>query len=80
MKDIPQPATIKVYQLLKMSGMSLSYAGGSSTNSMGLGFYNTLQEAEHNRSLEILKDVTVGAYKPTWHIFELEFPNPVYKE
>lgn len=80
MKAIPQSETIKVYQLLKLSGMSLTYSGGSATNSMGIGFYNTLQEAEHNRSLEILKDTTVGANKPTWHIFELEFPNPALKE
>jgi len=38
----------------------------------------TLQEAEHNRTLETLKD-TDGAYN-SYHIFELEFPNPVYQE
>jgi hypothetical protein len=43
---------------------------------MGLGFYTSKQEAEHQRTIEILKDQTTAGPKPTWHIFELEFPNP----
>lgn len=76
MKSIEQPETVKVYQLIRMSGMYLSMGAGASTGSMGLGFYPTLQEAEHNRTLEILKDVATTGPKNTWHIFELEFPNP----
>lgn len=76
MKSISQPETIKVYQLIKMSGMYLSMGPGSSPAGLGLGFYSTLQEAEHNRTLEILKDVATTGPKSTWHIFELEFPNP----
>lgn len=81
MMSVEQPRTIKVYQLIKMSGMYFSNTGLVTTNasmpSMGLGFYATLQEAEHNRTLEILRDTTPsGSPKPTWHVFELEFPNP----
>ena len=81
MKSIDMPETIKVFQLLKMSGTYLSGVSSPSptltSTSLGIGFYLTLQEAEHIRTLEILKDVTPSSTpKPTWHIFELEFPNP----
>lgn len=79
MESIPQPKMLKVYQLIKMQSLSFTPVCTPSTNSMGVGFFTTLQEAEHNRSLEILKDTTNGQ-KPTWHIFELEFPNPALKE
>jgi hypothetical protein len=81
MKSIDPPETIKLYQLLKMSGTYIS--GVSSpvpstlSSGLGIGFFLTLQEAEHVRTLEILKDTSApGTVKPTWHIFELEFPNP----
>lgn len=80
MEGIPQPKTVKVFQLIKMAGMSFSLINSSSSNSIGVGFYHTLQEAEHNRSMEILKDTTSSGAKPTWHIFELEFPNAAYKD
>lgn len=81
MKSIEQPETVKIFQLIKMSGMYFSGVSspvpGSVASSMGIGFFPTLQEAEHIRTLELLKDVTPsGTAKPTWHIFELEFPNP----
>lgn len=84
MKSIEQPETIKVYQLLKMTGAYISGVSSpnpvSMSSGMGIGFYLTQQEAEHIRTLEILKDVTPsGSPKPTWHIFELEFPNPSLK-
>jgi len=71
-----------MYQLIKQTGMSFTGAGTSSaiSSGLGIGFYLTLQEAEHNRTLETLKDTTTGSSKPQWHVFELEFPNPVYKE
>jgi hypothetical protein len=81
MKPIDPPETIKVYQLLKMTGAYISGVSSSTPNSlsMGIGFYLSLQEAEHVRTLEILKDTTAaGLTQPTWHIFELEFPNPAY--
>ena len=51
---------------------------GTGTTAVGTGMYTTLQEAEYSRTLEILRD-TDSAYN-SYHIFELEFPNPIYKE
>lgn len=79
MEPINPPRTIKVYQLVKQSGLSFTTTGSSGAVSLGLGFYSTLQEAEHNRTLEVLKDTTTGT-KPRFHVFELEVPNPVYQE
>ena len=83
MEPIKTPKTLKYYQLLKMStknSFNINACGTSSAPNayIGTGIYLTLQEAEHNRTLETLKD-TDGAYN-SYHIFELEFPNPVYKE
>ena len=78
MEPIKPPKIIKIYQLVKQTGMSLSYGGGGGSG-LGLGFYSTQQEAEHNRTLETLKDTTTGP-KPKWHIWELDIPNPVYQE
>jgi hypothetical protein len=77
MEPIKPPKTIRVFQLIKQTGLNFSYSSGGS--SLGLGFYSTLQEAEHNRTLETLKDVSTGQ-KPRFHVFELEFPNPIYEE
>ena len=78
MDPIQPPRTVKVYQLLKQSGATLSNAGVSGTMSWGYGFYITLQEAEQNRTMELLKNT--DAVKPQYHIFELEIPNPTYQE
>lgn len=78
MEPIQPPRTVKVYQLLKQSGATLSNAGVSGTMSWGYGFYITLQEAEQNRTMELLKNT--DAVKPQYHIFELEIPNPAYQE
>ena len=82
MGPLTPPKTIKIYQLIKQTGMSFTNTGtGSSASaSLGIGFYPTLQEAEHNRTLELLKDASSGSSKPKWHVFELEFPNPAYQE
>jgi hypothetical protein len=81
MEPIKAPKTMKVYQLVKQTGMSFTNTGNSSSASatLGIGFYPTLQEAEHNRTMEALKDTTSGN-KPKFHVFELEFPNPAYEE
>lgn len=80
MEAIKPPATLKFYQLIKMSvksGLSLNPTGTSSASGyIGTGIYKTLDEAEHNRTLETLKEQEGG----TFHIFELEFPNPTYRE
>lgn len=82
MEPIKPPKTMKVYSLLKLAtktGLNISYCGSAPTaNYIGTGMYLTLQEAEHMRTLETLKDTDGGAN--SYHIFELEFPNPVYQE
>lgn len=78
MEPIKPPKDIKIYQLVKQVGMTLSY-GGSGTSGLGAGFYSTHQEAEHNRTLEVLKDLSTGASKPKWHVWELTIPNPAYE-
>lgn len=78
MEPIKPPRVIKIYQLVKQTGMNFTY--GSAGGVYGAGFYSTQQEAEHNRTLEVLKDTTTGASKPKWHIWELEVPNPAYEE
>ena len=80
MEPIAPPKTIKVYQLIKQSGMNLSNTGTSGPQSLGVGFYPTQQEAEHNRTMEVLKDTSTGTNKPKWHIWELDVPNPAYEE
>ena len=81
MEPIKAPKTLKVYSLVKQSGMTFHYTGSSSSMpSLGLGFYPSLQEAEHNRTLEALKDTTSTGTRPSWHIWELEVPNPAYQE
>ena len=77
MEPIAPPKTLKVFQLLKQTGLSFTYSG-SGTSGMGVGFYSTQQEAEHNRTLEVLKDTTHP--KPRYHVFEIEVPNPAYTE
>ena len=84
MEGFSAPKTLKYYQLIRMStkaGLNISPCGSipsGSTNYIGTGIYHTLQEAEHNRTLETLKDP--DASFNTYHVFELELPNPTYKE
>ena len=78
MEPIAPPKSVKVYQLLKQNGTYLMNAGVSGSLSWGIGFYATLQEAEHNRTMELLKNTDTP--KPQYHIFELDIPNPAYKE
>lgn len=80
MEPIKPPKTLKVYQLIRQTGLSFTPVGASGPISLGIGFYSTLQEAEHNRTIELLKDTTLGNGKPKWHVFELEFPNPAHQE
>jgi hypothetical protein len=82
MESIKPPKTIKLYQLVRQTGMSFTTTGSSSSASasLGIGFYPSLQEAEQNRTMEVLKDTTSGVNKPRWHVFELDFPNPAYEE
>ena len=79
MEPIKPPKTIKIYQLIRQTGMTFTGAG-TGTSGLGIGFYSNLQEAEHNRTMELLKDTSTGINKPKWHIWELDIPNPAYEE
>lgn len=79
MESIRPPKTLKLYQLIKMNlqpSLCFSAAGNSGGAFIGTGFFRTIEEAEFNRTLEALKDTDANSY----HIFELEFPNPIYQE
>jgi len=78
MQSLPVPKTVKVYQLLRQSGMifTLSGTGG---DGLGTGFYLNKDEAEHNRTMCVLKE-PAGSTNVVYHVFELEIPNPIYKE
>ena len=79
MEPILPPKTFKVYTLIRQSGLSLSYTGCSTVGmSLGLGFFLTPIEAEHHRTMELLKDTATP--KSQYHVFELEIPNPAYQE
>lgn len=77
MEAIKPPPTFKVYTVIKQSGLTMSYVYGSGSNvSFGPGFYGNRVEAEHIRTLELLKEESNAKF----HVFELEIPNPAYKE
>lgn len=76
MEPIKPPKTFKVYAVIKQTGLSMSYVYGSGSSiNFGAGFYGTREEAEHTRTLELLKETSSSKY----HVFELEVPNPVYE-
>lgn len=81
MEPLKPPKTIKYYQLLRRTGIALSNVVSNSMingTSLGSGFFMSQHDAEMHRTVEILK------LSPTdnsdFFIFELELPNPVYKE
>lgn len=82
MEPIKAPRTLKVYSLVKQTGLSLNYVGFSTNApSIGTGFFITQIEAEYHRTLELLKDISMlGMPKSQYHVFELEIPNPAYQE
>lgn len=71
------PDTLKVYSLIKRTDMMFSYTGSASTQNVGYGFYLTREEAEHNRTLEVLR--LKADDKSEFYVFELEIPNPIVK-
>jgi hypothetical protein len=79
MESLKPPKTFKVYALIKQSGLNLSYVYGAGSSVVyGAGFYQSQQEAEQYRTLEILRDTESPS--PSYHVFELEIPNPAYQE
>lgn len=80
MEPVPTPKTIEVFVLVKQTGLSFVTVG-SGSNSLGAGFFYTHKEAEHHRTLELLReDSTPSSTKAKYHIFELSVPNPGYRE
>ncbi len=78
MESIKPPKVIKIYSLVKQSGLNFSPIGTiSGPNYIGTGYFTTLQEAEHHRTLEVLKGS--DGNKLQFHIYELEVPNPAYE-
>ena len=78
MKPEFPPETLKIYQLVKRNAEQLYFSnvgGLSGTNSVGIGFYTNRQEAEHQRTLEVLK----AKADEDFYVFELEIPNPIVK-
>ena len=81
MESLPIPKTMKVYQLVRMStktSLNFSTTGTAAAGAayIGSGFYLTQSEAEQNRTLETLKDTDGNRF----YVFELDIPNPAYKE
>lgn len=79
MEPIKPPKDIRIFTLVRQTGMNFTYSG-TGTGTLGPGFYSTQQEAEHNRTLEVLKDTTTGINKPKWHVWELTVPNPAHEQ
>ena len=78
MKPEFPPDTLKIYQLVKRNAESMYFTAAGTmptSNCLGPGFYLTREEAEHQRTLEILKSKTADDY----YLFELEIPNPILK-
>ena len=79
MEPIKPPKTLKVYTLIKQTGLSLTYTGfDTSAPSVGTGFFLSQSAAEHHRTLELLKDTSTP--RSQYHVFELDIPNPAYQE
>jgi len=74
----PEP-TLKVYLLLKQTGLSFAPCGYSS-NSLpsSIGFYTTRNEAEIARTHELLMSVDRSDHAQ-YHIYELDIPNVAYR-
>jgi hypothetical protein len=58
--------------------MNYVYVAGTGATQFGPGFYASRDEAEHSRTLELLKDTATP--RSNYHVFELEIPNPAYQE
>lgn len=78
MKPEFPPDTLKIYQLIKRSADMLYFTSinnSAATPSLGVGFYQTRQEAEYQRTIEMLKSKVAEEF----YVFELEIPNPIVK-
>lgn len=79
MEPLKPPKILKVYTLIKQSGLSFSYTGfDTSAPAVGTGFFLSQAAAEHHRTIELLKDTNTP--RAQYHVFELDIPNPAYSE
>lgn len=80
MEPLSPPKTLTIYSLVRQNGMMFSYVMPPvvGTTNIGSGFFLSRQEAEHNRTLEVLKETTTSNVQ--FHLFEMTIPNPAYKE
>ena len=79
MEPLKPPDTLRIYALIRQSGLSFNGVGFStSAPTLGTGFFATHQEAEFQRTVEVLRDTALP--KAQYHVFELDIPNPAYKE
>ena len=81
MQPLKPPKNISVFMLLKRSGMMHSTAVSSSminNMSLGSGFFLSQHDAEMHRTMELLK--LQPNDNSEFFVFELELPNPAYKE
>jgi hypothetical protein len=81
MEPLLPPKTLNIYALVRQNGMTFSYVVptviNTGTTNIGSGFFLSKQEAEHNRTLEVLKEQSTNVI---FHVFEMTIPNPAYKE
>ena len=78
-KPLPVEPYLKVYMLIRQEGTYLYPTGFDTNNHMGgTGFFPSQNVAELMRTKELLgqKPDSTAQY----HIFELDLPNPAYKE
>jgi hypothetical protein len=81
MQPLKPPKTMNVYMLLRRSGLSLSTVASSTminNVSIGSGFFMSQHDAEMYRTMELLK--LSPSDNSEFFVFELELPNPAYKE
>ena len=78
MRPLPVEPFLKVYMLVKQDGTYLYPTGFDANNSMGSGFFPTQSHAELMRTRELLAQKSDSTSQ--FHIYEIEIPNPAYKE
>lgn len=78
MRPLPVEPFLKVYMLLRQDGTYLGLAGYDQNAGLGTGFFMTQSDAEMFRTRELLGQKSESTSK--YLVYELEIPNPAYKE
>lgn len=73
-RPLAPPKTLKIYTVLRQSGLNFATVGGAISPQpyLGHGFYASREEAEYQRTIEILKDDKNSKF----YVYELEVDNP----